>query len=70
MTPHIVRAFRPALTETHLPPGVIGQVSGIALVYGVVDSHGTTFAPGSLDRTRREKVAAGRSSCSGITATP
>jgi HK97 family phage prohead protease len=53
----IVRAFAPALRDTGLPAGVIGQVSGIALVYDTLDSYGTTFAKGSLDRTRREKVA-------------
>jgi HK97 family phage prohead protease len=55
-----IRAFAPALRETDLPPGTIGQVSGIALVYDTLDSHGTTFARGSLARTRREKVATGK----------
>lgn len=43
-----------------LPDGVIGQVEGVALVYNVVDTHGTTFAPGCLSRTVRERVAAGK----------
>jgi phage head maturation protease len=43
-----------------LPAGVIGQVEGVALVYDVVDAHGTTFARGCLDRTVRERVTAGK----------
>ena len=54
------RAFKPELQENDLPAGVIGQVAGIALVYDELDNHGTTFARGCLDRTRREKVAAGK----------
>ena len=42
------------------PPGVVGQVEGIALVYDVVDTYETTFARGCLDRTVRERVAAGK----------
>jgi len=61
MTPTFAfRAFRPELRETDLPEGVIGQVAGIAVVYDVLDDHGTMFARGCLDRTRREKVAAGK----------
>lgn len=57
----VFRAFRPAaLAEADLPPGVIGRVEGFALVYDTVDSMGTAFAPGSLDRTIRERVAAGK----------
>lgn len=41
-----------------LPDGICGAVTGVALVYDVVDSYQTKFAPGSLDRTKREKVAA------------
>jgi phage head maturation protease len=48
-----------AASET-LPAGVIGQVEGIALVYDVIDTHGTTFARGCLDRTVRERVKAGK----------
>lgn len=44
----------------NLPAGVCGRVQGIALVYGVVDAYGTRFAKGCLDRTKREKVAAGK----------
>jgi HK97 family phage prohead protease len=54
------RAFKPELRDTDLPDGVIGQVAGIALVYDVVDDHGTIFSRGCLDRTRREKVASGK----------
>lgn len=43
-----------------LPAGVIGQVEGIALVYDVIDTFGTTFARGCLDRTVRERVKAGK----------
>jgi hypothetical protein len=43
-----------------LPAGVIGQVEGIALVYDVIDTYGTTFARGCLDRTVRERVKAGK----------
>ena len=62
------RQYRSATTLTMrgadevnpLPAGVIGQVEGIALVYGVVDTYGTTFKRGCLDRTIRERVAAGK----------
>lgn len=46
-------------TET-LPPGVCGRLTGIALVYNEVDDYGTMFAPGCLDKTRIERVQAGR----------
>lgn len=46
--------------EQELPAGVCGRVQGIALVYGVVDSYGTRFKKGCLDRTRSEKVATGK----------
>ena len=46
--------------KEQLPAGVIGQVEGIALVYDVLDTHGTTFARGCLERTVRERVAAGK----------
>jgi hypothetical protein len=55
-----IRAAELALQESDLPAGVIGRVEGIALVYDVVDDHGTTFVRGCLDRTRAEKVAAGK----------
>ena len=54
------RAFRPALETRDLPSGVCGRVTGVALVYGVEDAYGTSFAPGCLDRTKREKLAAGK----------
>lgn len=57
---HLYQAQLACRAEEQLPEGVIGRVSGIALVYNVVDAWGTRFAPGSLDRTRREKLAAGR----------
>lgn len=46
--------------EADLPTGVCGQVVGVALVYGIRDAYGTAFAPGCLDRTKREKLAAGK----------
>lgn len=52
--------MRGADESTQLPAGVIGQVEGIALVYDVVDSHGTTFARGCLDQTIRQRVATGK----------
>lgn len=45
-----------------LPSGVCGRLVGTALVYGVVDSWGTRFARGCLDKTRGEngRVTAGK----------
>lgn len=43
-----------------LPDGIVGRVEGWALVYDEVDTYGTTFAPGCLERTKRERVAAGK----------
>ena len=43
-----------------LPAGVAGRMQGIALTYGVADYYGTVFDRGCLDRTRAEKLAAGR----------
>jgi HK97 family phage prohead protease len=40
--------------DAELPPGVIGRVEGIAVRYGVVDSWGTRFKRGSLDKTRKK----------------
>ena len=45
-TVRTARPFAPALKQTALPPGIIGQVAGIALVYDVIDDHETTFARG------------------------
>jgi len=50
--------LRAALTE--LPAGVCGQVEGVALVYDVVDTYGTVFQRGCLDRTVRERVVKGK----------
>lgn len=59
--PHVFRAFQPELVDgAALPAGVIGQVRGIALVYGEIDTHGSTFERGALERTMRERVAAGK----------
>ncbi len=49
-------AFR---TEDELPTGVCGRVTGLALRYNVVDSYGTLFTPGSVEKTRA-KVTAGK----------
>lgn len=43
-----------------LPPGVAGQISGIALTFDTVDTYGTTFARGCAKRSIDTKVAAGR----------
>jgi phage head maturation protease len=62
--PRIHRATTLAIVtraETEaLPAGVVGQVEGIALVYDVIDTFGTTFARGCLERTVRERVKAGK----------
>ena len=65
MTTVTDQTFRAAMLQTvalgdDLPPGVIGRVQGIALVYDVVDEHGTVFARGCLARTVRERVAGGK----------
>jgi phage head maturation protease len=44
---------------TRIRPRTIGRIEGIALVYNVVDHHGTVFAPGCLDRAKRDRLAAG-----------
>lgn len=54
------RAFQPSLQTRDLPAGICGRVSGIALVYGTEDAYGTMFAAGCLDRTKREKLKAGK----------
>lgn len=46
--------------ENEMPPGVVGRISGIALVYGQTDAYGTQFARGALDRTRGERLASGK----------
>lgn len=43
-----------------LPDGVCGEITCKFLTYGVEDAEGTMFAPGCLDRTKNEKVAAGK----------
>lgn len=47
-------------TPNELPAGVCGQIEGVALVYGVIDTYGTTFAKGCLDQTVRQRVAPGK----------
>jgi phage head maturation protease len=67
MTHHTARV--PAITHrsialevrtTDLPEGVCGRVMGIALTYSAPDGYGTMFSPGCLDRTKAEKLAAGK----------
>jgi HK97 family phage prohead protease len=43
-----------------LPVGICGRMAGVALVYGVIDSYGTTFLRGCLDRTRNERLTGGK----------
>ena len=43
-----------------LPPGVAGQISGVALTFDMVDTYGTVFARGCAKRSIDTKVAAGR----------
>lgn len=43
-----------------LPPGVAGQISGIALTFDTLDTYGTVFARGCAKRSIDTKVAAGR----------
>ena len=54
------RAFRPELDTRGLPAGICGRIRGVALVYEVEDAYGTRFARGCLERTKREKLAAGK----------
>ena len=54
-----VRATALAIDEANLPDGICGRVTGIAVRYDVIDSYGTIFRRGSLDRTR-SKVNAGK----------
>jgi len=54
-----ILTVRGASTQ-ELPAGVCGRVEGIALVYDVVDSYGTTFAQGCLEQTIRQRVALGK----------
>jgi HK97 family phage prohead protease len=48
------------LRAEDMPDGICGRVQGIALVYGVTDAYNTRFVEGCLDRTKREKLAAGK----------
>lgn len=52
--------LRAGTAENPLPKGVCGQLVAKILTYGVVDAEGTAFAAGCLDRTKNEKVAAGK----------
>lgn len=46
--------------DAAMPAGICGRMVGVALVYGVVDTYGTTFARGCLDKTRAERLAGGK----------
>jgi len=50
----------PAEGEPAFPPGIIGRVQAVLLRYGVVDDRGTLFKRGCIDKTRAQKVPAGR----------
>lgn len=52
------RADNVKVENTNLPQGICGRVSGIALMYNMLDTFGTMFAPGCLTRTISEKVPA------------
>ena len=52
-------AAQPGLVEADLPDGICGRITGVALTYGVVDSYGTRFRKGCLERSR-QKVGAGK----------
>src|SRR5581483_660923 len=53
------RAFHPETVTDLAGDGVCGRVRGIALVYDVVDEHGTTFQRGCLEKTA-ERVRGGK----------
>jgi HK97 family phage prohead protease len=55
---HITDATLEVRTESDLPAGVAGRVSGIALTYEVVDSYDTMFARGAAKRSIDTRVAA------------
>ena len=57
---HLSDATLDVRADTDLPAGIAGRVSGIALTYGVVDSYGTMFAPGSAKRSIDTRVKAGK----------
>lgn len=53
-----VRMMQPVLETRDLPDGICGIMRGVAVVYNAEDAYGTRFAPGCLERTKREKVKA------------
>lgn len=53
------RAASMTVEESDLPAGIVGRVTGIAVRYDVVDSYGTLFKRGCLDKTKA-KVRAGK----------
>ena len=46
--------------EDDLPDGICGRIHGVALIYNQWDDRLSRFKPGSLDRSKGEKVAAGK----------
>lgn len=56
----MLRAFKPEIRAEDLAPGTCGRMTGIALTYDVVDAYDTIFRAGCMDRTKREKLPAGK----------
>lgn len=52
--------FRAPGEGESFPEGVIGRVQAVLLRYNTIDDRGTIFRRGCLNRTRAEKVPAGR----------
>ena len=62
---YYVRSFRPQqlvdrAAKADLPDGVAGRIIGQACTYNSVDDYNTFFKPGAFDRTREEKIPAGK----------
>ena len=57
---HLSDATLQLRVDESLPAGIAGRVTGIALTYGIVDSYGTIFAPGSAKRSIDTRVKAGK----------
>lgn len=60
-----MRNFRPQqvfdrAAKADLPDGVSGRIIGQACTYNSVDDYKTFFKPGAFDRTRAEKIPAGK----------
>jgi len=55
---HLTDARLEVRAETELPAGIAGRVSGVALMYDVVDTYQTMFGRGSAKRSVDGRVAA------------